>query len=95
MSRFDHGPDVTVLQNQASPFTCSPDDDIHHRPGQVVRSNHLVGKQHPKRGVDPAQQAISEIRFVPRLYGIDVRRPEEINASVPMQNSLCKRSNQG
>jgi len=62
VNRFDNGQDVTVLENQASPFTCFPDDDIHHRPGQVVRSNHLVGKQHPKRGVDPAQQAISEIR---------------------------------
>ena len=55
----NHGSDVTVLENQASALPGSPDGDIHHGPRQVVGPNHLVGEQHPKRGVDRAQQAVS------------------------------------
>jgi hypothetical protein len=47
--------DVTVLQNQRSVFSSSSHGDIHHRSGQVVGANHLVGEQHPKCGIDRAQ----------------------------------------
>jgi hypothetical protein len=30
--RVSHGPDITVLENQASALACSSDGDIHHGP---------------------------------------------------------------
>jgi hypothetical protein len=81
MKRLDHGSDFTVLENQASLLTCSLEGDIDHGPGQVVSPNYLVGEQHPKRRVDRSQQAVAEIRFLPRLNRIDVRGPEEVNAA--------------
>jgi hypothetical protein len=83
MKRFDHGLDVTVLENEAWALACSPDGGLHHGAGQVVGPNHLVGEQQPKRRVDRAQQAVAEIRFLARLRGVDVRGPEEINAGKP------------
>jgi hypothetical protein len=83
MKRLDHGPDVTVLENRASVLPCSPDGNIQHGPGQVVGPNHLVVEQHPKCRVDPAQQAVTEVRFPSRLHGVDLRGPEEVNAREP------------
>jgi hypothetical protein len=54
-SRVDHGANVTVLQNHSSVPPSSPDRNIHHGTGQVVGANYLVGEQHAKHGVDPAQ----------------------------------------
>ena len=79
MSAFDHGSDVTVLENPTSTLS-SLDGDVHHCTCQVIGTNHLVRKQQLKRGVDGAQQPIAEIRFLPRLHGVDVRGPEEVNA---------------
>jgi hypothetical protein len=47
--------------------------------GQVVGPNHLVGEKHPKRRIDPKQQAVAEIGFLPRLHGIDVRGSEDVD----------------
>jgi hypothetical protein len=49
-------------------------------PAKFVGPNHLVRQQHPKRGVDRAHEPVAEIRFLPRLNGIDVRGPEDVNA---------------
>src|SRR5260370_9540842 len=73
---LDHGSDVTVLENPTSTLSFL-DGDVHHFTCQVIGTNHLVRKQQLKRGVDGAHQSIAEIRFLPRLHGIDVRRPEE------------------
>ena len=81
MKRLGHSPDVTVLENWARTQPGSGYHGTHHGPGQVVGANYLVGEQHPKCGVDRSQQAITEIRFLPRLHGVDVRGPEEINVS--------------
>src|SRR5580693_8183059 len=78
MKSFDHGSDVGVLENPTSAVS-SLDDDVHHGTCQVVGTNHLVRKQQLKRGVDGAQKAIAEIRFLPRLHGVDVCGPEEVN----------------
>src|SRR4029077_2504788 len=77
MKRLDHGPDVTVLENRASVLPCSPHDNIHHGPRQVVGSNHLVGEERSQRRVDCAQEAVAEIRFLSRLHRVDVRGPED------------------
>ena len=79
MMGLAHGSDVTVLQDRAFSMTSFLDDGFDHGPGQVVGSNHLVGEQHTKRWVDPAQQPVAEIRFLSRLHGVDVGRPEDIN----------------
>jgi hypothetical protein len=80
---LDYGPDVTVLEDQASGLLCFPDGDIRHGAGQVVGPYHLVGEEHPKHGVNDAQEAVAQIRFLPRLHWVDVRGPEEINAGEP------------
>ena len=80
---LDHGSDVTVLHNQASALRGFPDGDVHHGPSQVVGPNDLVGEQHAKRGVDHAQKAVAQIRFLSRLHGIDVCGPEDENAREP------------
>jgi hypothetical protein len=58
----------------------SLDNDIDHGPGKFVGPNHLVRKHRPKGGVDHSQQAVVEIRSLPRLDGIDVRGPKDVNA---------------
>src|SRR5579862_840427 len=79
MNSFDHSSDFAVLENLGS--MVSPlDGDVHHGTCQFVGTNHLVGKQYPKRGVNRTQQAITEVRFLPRLDRVDVRGPEDINA---------------
>jgi hypothetical protein len=83
-SRGDESSDVTVLEHDGVIF--APDTahrDIHHGPSQVVSANHLVGEQHSKQRIQRAEQAVAEIRFLPRLHGIDVRGPEEVNARKP------------
>src|SRR2546422_8423071 len=72
--------DVTVLENQRSALSRSLHGGIHHRSGQVVGSNHLVGEQHPKYGIDRAQEAIAEIGLPARLDGVDVRGAEHVHA---------------
>jgi hypothetical protein len=86
MKRLGHSPDVTVLENQASTLPSSPEGDIDHRSGQIVGPNHLVREEHPKRGIDCAQQAVTEIRFIPRFHRVDVRGPEDVNAG----KTLCE-----
>ena len=39
-----------------------------------------LGEQHPKNGVDRAQQAISQFRFLGWLHRIDIRGSEDIDA---------------
>jgi hypothetical protein len=48
--------DITVLENQLLALASTSHRDIHHRSGQVVGANHLVGEQDPKYGVDRAQE---------------------------------------
>jgi hypothetical protein len=75
MNPVDHGSNVAVLENPTSSVS-SLDGGVHHGTSQVVGANHLVGKQQLKRGVNGAQKAIAEIRFFPRLHGIDVLTSE-------------------
>jgi hypothetical protein len=74
MKCLDHRPDVTVFENPEWLFPNSPHDD--HAAGQIIGPNYLVREQHAKYGIDCPQQAVAEIRFLPRLHGIDVRGPE-------------------
>src|SRR5580700_4381204 len=83
MERLDHRSDITVLENHAFALLRSPEGDIHHSLSQVVGPNDLVRKQRPKHGVDRAEQAVAEIRFFPRLHGVDVRGPEDVYAWEP------------
>ena len=83
MKRLDHRPDITVLEDRAPRLASPAHDNIDHRSGQVVGPNHLVREERPKHGVDRAHQPVAEIRFLPRLHGINVRRSEEINAGEP------------
>jgi hypothetical protein len=90
MQPLDHGPDVTVLENPASVLRCSPDGNIDHRLGQVVGPNHVVGGQHPKCREDPAQQAVTEVQFLSRLHGVDVRGPEEVDVREARRKTLYR-----
>ncbi len=83
MKRLDHCSDLPILENDASSRRCSPDGDTDHGPGQVVGANYQAGEQHPKRGVDRAQQAVAEIRFFAGFYGVDVCGPEDVDAGEP------------
>ncbi len=69
---FDYGSDVAVFENLNFALS-SLDGDIYHNTCQVVGPNHQVWKRQLKRGVDGAQQTVTEIRFLPRLHGIDVK----------------------
>src|SRR5581483_6380887 len=79
MEPLGHTPDLAVLENPPSLLRRYPDDDIHHGPGQVIGPNNLVREEEPKHGVGPAQQEVTEIRFLPRLHGVDIRGPEEVD----------------
>jgi len=83
LRRPDHGSDVAVLENRAPALPRSAFDDIHHSPGQVIGPNHLVGKQHSKRRINSPQQMVTEGWFLPRLHGIDVGGPEDVNVREP------------
>jgi len=76
-----HRPDVPILEHRAFPL--GRDGNIDHGSGQVVGPNHLVRKQRPERRVDRAQEAVADIRFLPRIDGIDVRRTEDVQAREP------------
>ena len=80
---FDHGPNVAVFENEGSGLPRSVDDSLHHGASQIIRPDHLVWKQHAKRGVDRAQHAVAEVRFFARLHGIDVGRPEDVDSGNP------------
>ena len=80
LKRLNHRPDVTILENWASALPCSPNGGFYHGVGQVIRPNHLVREQHSSRRIHRAQQAVAEIRFLPRLHRVDVRGPEDVNA---------------
>src|ERR1700733_6880181 len=80
MKRTDHGTDVAILENLAWSCSCSGSDDIHHRSGQVVNSDHLIGKQSPKYWVDSSHQAVAEIRLLARLHGVDVGGPKNVKS---------------
>ena len=67
--------DVTVLENPSSAFSSTSRGDIHHRSGQVVGTNHLVGEQHPGCGIDCTQQAIAKIGFSARLHRAGIGQP--------------------
>src|SRR5205809_7527064 len=72
--------DVTVLENQRSASSSASNGDIHHRSGQVVGANHLVGEQHPKCRIHRPQYPIAEIWLSTRLHRVDVRRAEDVYA---------------
>jgi hypothetical protein len=81
--RFDHHSDLSVLQNHGLALLCLSQHNIHHHPGQIVGSNHLVREQHSKHRVDRAHEAVAEIRFLPLLYRVDVRGPENVEMGEP------------
>src|SRR5579863_9439142 len=88
---FDHGADVTVLENPAADLPRFADDDIDHRAGQVVGSNHQIGEEQLKRRVDRPQQAVVEVRFLTRLHGVDIRGPKYVNTREPiLQESFLR-----
>src|ERR1700730_18641475 len=72
-------PNVTVLQNECSALSNASHSSVLYRSGQIVGTNHLVGKQHEEYGIDRAQQAIAHIRLPARLDGIDVRGAEDVH----------------
>ena len=79
MNRFGHGSDVMIFQNQAPALPSSADGNINHSSGWIVDANHLVGKHHPKRWIDRAEQAVTKVRFLSRLYGVDIGGSENVN----------------
>jgi hypothetical protein len=84
--RLDHGSDIAVFQNQALAVLCLSEHNIHHCPGQIIGANDLVREQNPEYRIDRAQQPVAEVRFVPRLNGVDIRRPEKVN----MRETRCQ-----
>jgi hypothetical protein len=86
MMRQGYRFDITVLENAVFTFARSLNSDVHHGAGQVVGSDDQVGERHSKHRVDPAQQAVAEIRLLPRLDGIDVCGAEDVNTG----KSSCK-----
>src|SRR5260370_7245054 len=78
--------DVTVLQNHLSTVGSSQHSGIHHRSGQVVGANYLVGEPPPKCWIEGAEQAIAEIGFCSRPNRVDVRRAEDVQAG----ESCCR-----
>jgi predicted translin family RNA/ssDNA-binding protein len=62
--------------------TAFVDGDIHHRAGQVVGPNHLIGEQYPKHRVDPAQQAIAEVTSTTRAFRNQYRYSQQGHQSV-------------
>src|SRR5580692_4419638 len=83
MSGTGHGPDFSVLKNHAFAPALSRDGSIYHCPRQVVGWNYLVGEQPPKDGVNRTQKPVTEIRFLPRLHGIDVGGAEYVKTMEP------------
>jgi len=79
-SRLDHASDISVLEDDALTLLCLSEHNINHCPSQVIGPNHLVREQHPKNGIDRANQSVVEIWFLARLHGVDVGGPEKINA---------------
>ena len=75
----DHGSDVTVLKNPNFAVS-SLDREVHHGTSQVVGPDNQIWKRQLEGRVDRAQQPIAEIRFLPRLDRIDIRRPKEVDA---------------
>jgi len=75
----DHGSDVTVLKNPNFAVS-SLDGDVHHGTSQVVGPDNQICKRNLKGRVDRAHHPTAEIRFLARLYWIDVRGPEEVDA---------------
>src|ERR1700719_4458873 len=78
-----HGPDIVVLEHRCAALLCSSHGDVDHHSCQIVGSDHLAGKQHPKYGIDRAQQSVAEIRLLPRLHGIDVGGAKDVNGVEP------------
>src|ERR1700739_1330981 len=91
MKRTDHGADVAILEDLAWSGSCSGSDNIHHRPGQVISSDHLIGKQSPKYRVDSSHQAVAKMRLLSRLHGVDVGGPENVKSrkSRGEENIFC------
>ena len=83
MKRLDHSPNIAILENCAWALSSFSNGDIYHGPAQIVSPNHLIREQDSKRGIDPAHEAIAEVRFLPRLYGVDIRGPEKVNVREP------------
>ena len=90
--RLDHVSDVAVLENQSLRLASSPDGNIDHRSGQIVGPNHLAPEKYPKRGIEGAQQAVADVRFLPGFHGIDVCRPEDIDVGNPAARSAFSAS---
>src|SRR5579862_1921299 len=79
VKRLAQGSDVPVLEYRILRLSSTPDDHLHHCSGQIVGTNDLVGEQNPEHGVDAPQDAVAEIRLLPRLHRIDVCRTEDID----------------
>src|ERR1700758_3829183 len=77
--RLDHGSNIAVLQNQDLALLRLSQHKIPHGASQIIGANDLVREQHPEYWVDRAQQPVAEVRFLPRLDGVDIRRPEKVN----------------
>src|ERR1700751_6070853 len=77
--RLDHGSDIAVFQDHAFALVRLSQHNIQHCPGQVIGANDLVREQNPEYRIDRAQQSVAEVRFVPRLDGVDICRPEKVN----------------
>jgi hypothetical protein len=83
MTRPAHGSDVAILKNQTFTVPGSQDSGIDHSTGEVVGSDYLIGEQRTKHRVDPAQESVAEIRFLPGFDGVDVGGPKNINTRKP------------
>src|SRR5579863_838252 len=76
IKRLYQSSDVTILEDFAWSLSFSSGDNIHHRSGQVVSSDHLIGKQGPKYRVDSSHEAIAKIWLLSGFHGVDVGGPE-------------------
>src|ERR1700759_4285885 len=78
-----HGAEVAILENPAWSCSSSGGDNIHHCSGQVVSSDHLIGKQSPKYWIDSSHEAVAKIRLLSRLHGVDVGGPKNVESRKP------------
>src|ERR1700761_5497544 len=60
-----------------------PNNDIKHRPRQVVSPNYLVWEKHSKEGIHGAHEPIAKIRLPSWLHRVDICRPEDVEPRKP------------
>src|ERR1700751_5557718 len=72
-----------ILDDPTFAFRYFRESYVHHGARQVVGTNYLVREQQSKCRVDRAQQAVAEVRFLPRFHGVDVGGSKDLYPREP------------